>query len=213
MIRTNHPPARRYYSRYIAHHTKKNYPLLILGALFITGVLLGTLLLRSAGGDTLELLLQMAGVFVDKRRDQSMLQNFLSGLGSSMVFIIILFVSGFCAISHPLVITLPLFRGLGVGFSTASLYASHGAQAIGYVALLMMPGTVLSTIAILICCRESLRLAGSFFTAMGRADSSKEFYSLRIYFARFFICTILCIISAFLEAILYFGFANSFLMG
>lgn len=215
MIRTNSQPAsgRKYYTRYIAHYTKRNYPLLALGALFVAGVLLGTLLIRSAGNDTLDLLLRMVNGFVEKRRDQSLLQNFLSALSSSMVFLAVLFVCGFCAISQPLVVALPLFRGLGVGFSVASLYVSHGTGVVGYVALLILPGTVLTTLAILICCRESLRLAGSFFSVMGGEHKAKEFYALRIYLARYFACGVLCVFSAFLEAVLYFGFAKTFVFG
>lgn len=214
MIRTNIQQLRnkggKYYSRYIAHYTKKNYGLLALGTLFVAGVLLGTLLLRTATGDTLNLLLQVVGNFVEKRREQSLLQNFISGMSSSLVFIAILFVCGFCAISQPVVVALPLFRGLGVGFSAASLYAAHGTQAMGFVGLLMLPGTLITTLAILICCRESLRLSSSFLATIG-AGRQKEGYSLRIYIARFLACGVLCVLSALMEAILYFGFAKYFL--
>lgn len=215
MIRTNLRSGGRrgYYSRYIAHYTKKNYSLLALGALFIIGVLIGTLLIRTAGGETMELLLRMVNGFVENRREQSLLQNFLSGLSGSLLVLAVLFVGGFCAISQPLVVSLPLFRGLGVGFSVASLYAAHGTQAMGFVALLMLPGTVLTALAILICCRESLRLANSFFVCMGSTDKSRTFYSVRIYMARYLACGAICIFSAFLEAVLYFAFANLFIFG
>lgn len=213
MARTNAGAAdrRRYYSRYIAHYTKKNSGLLALGALFLTGVVLGALLIRTASRETVELLLQMVGGFVDNRRGQTLLQNFLSGTVSSLVFLAIPFVCGFCAVAQPVVALLPLFRGLGVGFSTASLYAAHGTGAIGFVALLMLPDAVASMLALLVCCRESLRLSGSFFAAMGSGDRpGREFYPLRIYFARYFACAALCVASAFLQAALYFGFANFF---
>ncbi|HHY52213.1 MAG TPA: hypothetical protein GX499_03095, partial [Clostridiales bacterium] len=49
-------PRNRYYARYFVHYMKKNYPVLLLGALFVVGVLLGTLLLRGAEQETLDLL-------------------------------------------------------------------------------------------------------------------------------------------------------------
>lgn len=204
---------RRYYSRYIAHYTKKNTGLLALGVLFLAGVLLGTLLLRTAGGETLRLLMEMVGAFVENRRDQSLFQNFVSGATSSLVFLAVLFVSGFCAVSQPLVVAAPLFRGLGVGFSMASLYAAHGVQAAGYIAVMMLPDTVLSMLAILLCCRESLRLSASFFAAMGGGERrDRTIYPLRIYLARYLACGALCVFSAFLGAALNFAFANFFLI-
>lgn len=204
---------RKYYSRYIAHYTKKNYAILAMGTLFMAGVLLGTLIIRTASGDTLELLLRMVNGFVEKRREQDLFQNFMSGASSSLLFVGALFVCGFCAISQPLVVALPLFRGLGVGCSLATLYAAHGTQAIGFVGLLMVPGTVMTTMAILVCCRESLRLSSSFFASMGGDRGKVEFYSLRIYLARYMVCAGFCVLSAFLEGILYFAFAKYFVFG
>lgn len=212
MKQKNTADRRGYYSRYIAHYTQKNYGLLALGVLFLTGVLLGTLLLRTVNDETLELLLRIVGGFVSNRREQSLLQNFLSGAASSLAFLSVLLVCGFCAVSQPLVVLLPLFRGLGVGISMASLYAAYGTGAIGFVTLLMLPGTLLSTIAILLCCRESLRLSASFFGAL-RRQANREPYSLRLYLARYFACALICLLAAFVEAVLYFGFANFFVLG
>lgn len=204
----------QYYSRYLAYYTKKHYSLLMLGMLFVFGVLLGTLLVRTADSETMDMLLRIINGFMDSRREQTLLQNFISGSSSSLIFLAILFVCGFCAISHPIIILIPLFRGLGFGFSIASLYATQGTQAVGYVALLMLPGTILSTLAIVVCCRESLRLAGSFLAGVGGGSGEKgrkQLYSVRVYIARYFACAVLCLFSAFLEAVLYFGFANSFI--
>lgn len=204
---------RKYYSRYFSHYTKKYYSLLALGALFLAGVLLGALLLRTAGEDTIQLLLRMVNGFVENRRDQTLLQNFTSGAVASLLFLGVLFVCGFCAIAQPVIVLLPLFRGVGIGFSMATLYAAHGTGALGYVALLMLPGTVITTLAILVCCRESMRLSSSFFAVMGGGEHRDgPLYSPRIYLARFFACGVLCMLSAFLEAVLYHGFANFFVL-
>jgi hypothetical protein len=211
MTRTNHRSG--YYSRYLAYHTRKNYPLLALGVLFLAGALLGALLVRTAAADTLEVLLRLTGAFIERRREQAMLQIFLSSLGMSLAFVAALFLLGFSAISQPVVVLTPFFRGLGAGFSMASFYASHGAQAIGFVAVLLLPGMVLSVAALFVCCRESLRLAGSFFRAMGADRPAKEFYPLRLYVSRYLSAVILSIFSALLEALLYFVFAKSFLIG
>lgn len=201
---------RKYYSRYLAHYTKKHYGLLALGLLFLFGVGVGTLLLRTAGEETVNFLLQMVDIFLDNRQGQPLLENFLSGLMSSLLFLGVLFVCGFCAIAQPVIILLPLFRGLGVGLSIASIYASYGAQAIGYVALMLLPGTVLTTLAILLCSRESLRFSCSFWLGMQSKQHEDNQYPLRLYLARYLACTAFCCVVAFVEAVIQFGFSGLF---
>lgn len=211
MIRTNSPrTGGGNYTRYLANYAKKNYILLILGALFITGVMLGTLLIRSAGEDTLTTLLRVVNGFIEKRRGQTLLQNLFSASLSSFIFIAVMFVCGFCAVSQPVIIAAPLFRGLGFGFSAALLYSSHGANAAGFIALFIFPDMLISSLAILLCCRESLRLSGNFWGMMW--GSGGELYPLRIYLGRYVAALILCVISAFIEAVLYFAFANYFIL-
>lgn len=212
MIRTNSLPMRgKNYTRYLAHYAKKNHVLLILSALFLAGVMLGAFLIRSAGEDTLTMLLRVVNGFIEKRREQTLLQNLFSTTSSSLIFVAAMFVCGFCAVSQPVIILAPLFRGLGFGFSAASLYASHGAHAAGFIVLFIFPDMLISSLAILLCCRESLRLSGNFWGMMWGSNS--ELYPLRIYFGRYVAASILCVISAFLEAVLYFAFANYFVLG
>jgi hypothetical protein len=197
----------------MAYHTRRNYPLLALGALFLAGVLLGSLLVRTASEDTLAVLARLTGAFAEQRRDGALLQNFLSSLAAPMAYAGVLFLAGFSAISQPLAVLLPFFRGLGAGFSMASLYAGHGAEAVGFVAVLMLPGMLLSAAALLVCCRETLRLSGSFFRSMGADRPGQEFYPLRVYLARYFSAALVTAVAALLEALLYFMFAKSLVIG
>lgn len=218
MIRTNSQRANsqhargRYYTRYLAHYAKRNFMLLVCAALFICGVAAGTMLLRTAGGETVELLLRVVNGYVEKRRDQTLLQNAVSTASSSLFFVGFLFVCGFCAISQPAVLLAPFMRGLGFGFSAASIYMGYGTRAMPFVALFIVPDMLISSIAILLCSRESLRLAGNFWNAMWKTGDG-EGYPLRIYVGRYIAAGILCIFSAFLSAVLYFAFANYVVLG
>jgi len=205
---------RRYYARYIAHYTKKNNTLISLGGLFVAGMILGVMLLRGAGHDTLGLLERLVSGFIAGRTEAGLYENFISAFGSSILFVGAVFVAGFCAIAQPVILAVPFVRGLGFGFSAASLYLRYGAQATGMVGVLMLPGMLLSTLAILICCRQALRLSGSFFATMRPdADKTAQPLCLRTH------CTVhafalgLCALSALIEAALYLAFANSFVLG
>lgn len=213
MLRTNSQRAGgRYYTRYLAHYARKNHVLLILGALFLSGALLGTVLVGTAGGETIEMLLRVVNGFIENRRGQTLLQNIFSASASSLTFVAILFVCGFCAISQPVTLLLPFIRGLGFGFSAGSLYARYGSAATGFVSLFILPDMLISSVAILLCCKESLRLSGNFFR-MAAGGARDEAYPIRIYVGRYIAAAILCVFSAFIESVLYFVFANYFFLG
>ncbi|MCL2578816.1 MAG: hypothetical protein FWE32_02175 [Oscillospiraceae bacterium] len=205
---------RRYYARHIAHYTKKNNTLIGLGALFLIGMILGAVILRGAGEETVGLLERVVGGFITRRAQSGLSENFFSAFGSSMLFILVLFVSGFCAIAQPVILSIPLIRGLGFGFSAASLYLRYGASATGMVGVLMLPGMLLSTVAILLCCRQSLRLSGRFFAAIRPSPAGSEpVFSLRNYCFGYISAACLVALSAFAEAVLYLAFANSIVLG
>jgi len=202
------------YARYLAHYTKKNNLLIVLGLLFVAGMALGVLLLRGAGEETTSLLERVVGGFIARRQQAGLSENFFSAFGSSMLFVLALFVSGFCAIAQPIIVAAPLIRGVGFGFSAASLYARYGAAAAGFVGVLILPGMLISTVAILLCCKQALRLSGAFFYTMRpRATRSAEPFFLRGYCFNHALAAGLCALSAFIEAVLYVVFANSFVLG
>lgn len=213
MPRANKMPRRRYYARYLAHYTQKNLRMLVFGVLFIVGILLGTLLLRSAGEETVLLLERLVGGFVDRRRDVSLYETFRSALYSPVLFVAVLFVCGFCAIAQPIILAAPLIRGLGFGFSAASLFARYGLSALGFVGVLLLPGMVVSALAIFLSCQQALRLSQSFFALMRPGSKGGEGISMREYLLGFATVLLICLAGAFLEGVLYYLFANSLLLG
>jgi len=203
----------RHYARHIARYAKKNHTNFMLGILFLSGVVMGTLLVRSAGDDSVEMLMRIVGGFVENRRDFGLAGNFLSALPGVLGIAVLLFFLGFCAIAQPIIVLIPLFRGLGFGFSAASLYAHHGAAATGYVAVFLLPGVLLSTMVLILCCSEALRLSCGLLKLIrdGRKSGGEEL-PVKVYCARFFVLSLLCAIAVFIESVIFFAFSGSFLL-
>lgn len=198
------------FGAYLSHHARKNSAVLMLGALFVLGVGLGALLARSEP-QSAEPLLKLVSGFLERRRVQTPMQNFYSSLFSSLSFVGALFVFGFCAVGQPAIIAAPIFRGLGYGFSAASLYATYGVRAAGFVAVFVLPGMLFSSVAILFCAKEALRMSTGLFSALRGAK--EEGLSVKIYIARFLVAGAWCTVCALLEAFLYFIFANNIVLG
>jgi len=199
------------YTRHIASYTKKNSGMLLLCALFAAGVLCATLLLGSADETLRAYLLQLVDGFAEQRLTQNLQVNFISALMSAMMFVGIIFVCGFCAISQPAVLIMPFFRGLGVGFSVAALYAHYGASAISFSAIYIVCALI-SCVAMIICCIEALKLSTSILLAM-RTSERVAFYPVPRYLAKFATAILLTVFAAVLEAVLYSVFANYVVLG
>jgi hypothetical protein len=197
-------------ARDIARYARKNTLLLALAGIFLLGVALGALAFRAAGGETAGSVARLLEIFKENRAEQGILANATAMLAASAAFLAFLLVCGFCAVSQPVTLAVPAFRGLGFGFSAASLYAAHGLSAMGYVALMILPDMLVSSFAILLCSREALRLSGSFWRMM---LGGKSTYPLKIYLGRFAACAVLCAISAVFAAVLNFAFANAVVLG
>ena len=201
----------RRHTRSLAQYTKQNRGMLLLCTLFAAGVLCATLLLGSTDESIRAYLLRMIDGFAHQRLTQSLQTNFLSALMSAMMFVGMLFLCGFCAISQPVIIAMPFFRGLGVGFSVAALYSYYGIQAINF-AVIYIICALLSTAAMLICCIEALKLSVGIFRVM-RTGERSAFYPVPHYLAKFAAAILLTVFAAVMEAILYSVFANYVVLG
>jgi hypothetical protein len=153
----------------------------------------------------------MVDGFAQRKLVQELQVNFMSAILSAMMFVGALFICGFCAVAQPIIVALPFFRGLGVGFSLAALYAHYGSSALSFAAIYIV-STLLYTAAMLVCCMEALRLSTGLFAAM-RTGERSAFYSVRRYLAKFAAAVVLTIFAAILEAILYSVFANYVVLG
>ncbi len=211
MIRTNLVGGRgAKYIRDLVRYMRKNYLLLALAAVFLSGVLLGTLVYRGAGQETLDMLSRLIDSYERLRGGQGPVINTVAMVSSSLLYLAVLLVFGFWAVAQPLIVAIPLFRGLGFGFSAASLYAEYGVGAAGFIAVYIFPDMLISSFAILLCCREALRLSGSFWRVMWGGQGG---YAVRIYLGRFIAAAVLCIIAAALASALHFAFANYIVLG
>lgn len=212
MPRINTSPRRRHYARDLAHYTRRHRQILILGGLFVAGTVLGTLLLRSAGEETLTLLERLLGGLME-RRQLGLYDGFLSALSSSLLYVGLLFLLGFCAVGQPVIVAAPLVRGLGFGISAASLFARYGASATGFVGVLLLPGMLVSTVALLLCCRLALGLSCGLFAALRPGGKpAAEGSLLKGYLVGFGAAVLICGAGAFLEGVLCYLFANSFVL-
>ncbi len=70
---------------------------------------------------------------------------------------VLLFLSGVSACGAPIVLLVPVFWGIGLGFSEA-YYVQNGMSGWLVIAVLLLPSAIMELVALLMACSEALRL-------------------------------------------------------
>ena len=107
---------------------------------------------------------------------------------------------------------MPLFKGLGYGFSIGMLYAQYGASAIRYVAFLLLPTMFLSTLLLILASRTSLRLSVSLLRSALVAPDENGSRRIKRYCIKYLIFTGICLLIALFDALIVTRFGGLFVL-
>ncbi len=177
----------------------------LLAGLFIFGMLIGTLLIRNADDSILATMQTILGGYIERRQTASFLGVAAATFSSLFVILILLFICGFCTISQPIIFCVPVFKGLGYGFSIGMLYAQYGLSAIRYVAILLLPVMLMGTCLLIMACRASLLMAVSLFRMTLYAEQQQaNLYRVQRYCMKFIAFAVICFIISLVDAILFY---------
>ena len=171
----------------------------VLAVVFLAGVGYGAILSGMLDRDTAAALEQITRGFLSGRAESGFWEVFLRALGTSLLLGCAVFLSGFSAVGQPFAVFILLFRAVGLGMSMGYFYTVLSGEGILLALFLLLPAGALSGYALLLGCREALRLSGRFFGAMtkGTALSPKTF---RIYAVKFLIIALMLVLAALLDA-------------
>ncbi|MBE6907203.1 hypothetical protein [Marasmitruncus massiliensis] len=176
----------------------------LLAGLFLLGMLAGTLLIRNADSTTITTMQAVLGGYIERRQTASFLGVAAATFSSLFVMLVLLFVCGFCTISQPIIIFVPIFKGLGYGFSIGMLYAQYGFSAIRYILVLLFPVLLMGTCLLILACRASLLMAVSLFRMTLLAQQQTDSSRVRRYCMKFVAFTVICLLISLIDAVLFY---------
>lgn len=136
--------------------------LAVLMILLLVGVLIGSLTLSHMSEENLNNLTFITQGFFKNRTEQTLLQTLWISFSSAGGIILVCFIMGFSAVSQPVELAIPIFRGIGLGTSISYLYISCGLKGFFITAVMILPHAVISSLAILLAVRESIRMSNIF---------------------------------------------------
>ncbi|MDR3313841.1 MAG: stage II sporulation protein M [Oscillospiraceae bacterium] len=182
---------------------------LALLALFGLGLFLGAKMAESNAPVWQEQLVQLLRFERLNRVQQSLFGNALGYFLADALFLLAAYLFGLCAAGLPLVLVLPVLRGLGLGAVSGWLFLQYGLTGLGYSILVLYPAAVGSMLIMLAACKESMLMSSDMLlVATGKAECVES--NWRMFSARYLVLLLLSILAALLDAVCFRAFSGMF---
>lgn len=172
--------------------------------LMIAGVLIGTLAFSFIKTSTLSDLNLVENDYLSMRENGGYIKILYSSLLNSSLLIIVLFLLGFCAIAQPVAVLVPVYKGLGFGATIAQIYSENGFHGFFMALILILPCALVSSYALFIGVRESLRLSNRFFSQAflnRRTETESINEYVKLYAVKFLVLEAITAVSAAVDCL------------
>lgn len=172
--------------------------------LMIAGVLIGTLAFSFIKTSTLSDLNLVENDYLSMRENGGYIKILYSSLLNSSLLIIVLFLLGFCAIAQPAAVLVPVYKGLGFGAAIAQIYTENGFHGFFTALILILPCALVSSYALFIGVRESMRLSNRFFSQAflsRRTESESINEYVKLYAVKFLVLEAVTAVSAAVDCL------------
>ena len=186
---------KRYKIAAIPLSTKLFYLLVLI---FITGVVFGVLTSEN------EITSAIADGYSSVQGDEFAADNFFRTITADAVFLALVFLLGFSAVSLPVLILVPFFKGLGIGVATVALLnADPSFWGIVRCFVGFSLTTAVSSYIVIMAVVSSLRLSlGLFSHLSGRCDAFDLTTEWKKYCLKFVLFTVIIVINAVTDTLL-----------
>lgn len=196
----------------LLYYVKRYGKVGIFAFCLLLGMIIGALMARNADRDFLNGLDFIFVTNFESRAEQTIFMIFAASLTSYFLFFVsTLFIglSTWGALGVPVLI---LFKGLGVGLSAGYLYQTYALQGFGFYLLIMLPGVLISSIALIVQGREAFDFSKSIWHMVLR--SKKRRPEQEINFVQYLIANsyilIVVAIAALVDSLLSTFFSGVF---
>lgn len=163
----------------------------------LVGVLLGSLFYGSMDTGIVKRLKSAQTGYVSLRQNLDFSKILLRTLSSSTAFLLVIFVSGFCALGQPVAVITLAIRGLGLGVVLSQMYSAYGVHGMLYSALLVVPNGLICSLALALGAREAICLSNQYavYTLSDRQENGLR-ETVRLYCTKFLVLEAVLAVSA-----------------
>ena len=187
----------------------ENSRIFCLTFMFVIGICVGSAMLESSDS-VIEKISELFNTYSSVRSGQGILRNFLNSFAVNGIFMIINVFLGFSLIGYPFLTLLPLIKGLGLGAVCGYLYSAYKFTGLGYSLLMIIPGAIVSTFALLLACNNSCEYSKNacMKAIVGAGQFEKD--ETRLFLTRQLVFLIISAASSGIDAFLNIIFSSLF---
>lgn len=181
----------------------------ILLLVFMVGLMYGSVLVQSRSQNVLSLLDIIQKTTTQNKINHSFLSIMISSFSSSILFLLVIFLSGFSSIGQVTPFIVLFVKGLGLGSSVSYFYITYGFKGIGYVLVIVLPVTIIVLFSLILSSKEAIKLSNLLFkTFLG--NNLVTLKTIKLYIIKNIVILVFLLFSAILDSILSVLFANMF---
>lgn len=174
-----------------------NKLLIFLSIFLLIGIFWGAILLKYADSGVIKLINVLFLSDLKKRFSKTLLEVFITSISSTSIFVIVSFFIGLSTWGSVLSPLVPLTRGICIGLTESYLYSVYGVKGIIFHIMVFLPGIFISSIAVLLMTRESMKLSNHFASIIFLKNTSERLHnSVKLYLVRTGCIAIIVIISS-----------------
>ncbi len=172
----------------------------LLWIFFISGLIYGVLIVGLKFEDVSGQCEVFVQKFIENRLSESLFVLFCSSFFNFGLFIFAQFIISFIPVSQIIFLIFPVFYGLGLGLISTYLIISQHLDGLLILSLTIVPRSIISTIVLLLGCREGFRFSNKNFIKLIFPKKNLNYrVELKLYFLKFLTLIFFQFISAALD--------------
>lgn len=199
----------RVYNGKIIKKMFENSRIYFMSVIFAVGLIIGAATLSSSS-DYQGGIWGLIESYTVLKSEQGILSNFCNSFVASIIFVAANMFLAFSLIGYPFIILLPFLRGMGIGIVSGFLYSVYKLTGLGYSLLVIYPGAVVSTFAILLACNDSCEYSKNAYLKAIQGRGQFEKNETKVYLIRQLIFLGICAASSFIDAMFSKIFSSFF---
>lgn len=193
--------------KYIMH---EEWKLISLVSLFLSGMIIGCITVRHTDNQLNAKMVTMFTDFVLLRNTNSLMATFLNSFSVSIIYLFIAYIFGLCAVGIPIIVLIPIVKGISLGMVAGYFYSTYNMLGAGYCMVIIFPAAIVALAALLYGCNESLVMSKSiYYSSQGKYPNQYE-NNFKTYNIRYLILILFTLLSAIIDTLFTLAFASKF---
>ncbi len=191
---------------------KWDYETIILFTLFLCGVILGVMLIKNCSEEFCDFLKSGLGNYISTKNKSSFITCLSGTTAFLLLFVLIDFLFGLCAVGTPLVWIVPVAFGVICGCSASGLFKFYGLKGLFYCVLVELVCYAITAATLVKCCCESTQMSLELFSCIiGNKNNYKNSYIFKEYALNYLVLCIPVIVGAVVSTVSFKVFASLFI--